>query len=895
MLPNEIIIGQFIISLDWLSNPFIKIGLFIILFFIVFIIIISITKRILRRIVSISSSFQKVVLSITVPKVLGDKDEQQQKKELKEQLAPMETLLENLGGLKAQHGWRAKLLGRTDYFSFEIVLNQQGKICFYVVVPKYLQQFTEEQIHAQFPAAQIESVNDYNIFVSQGVNKAAYLGLLKKYIFPVNTYLKSNNDFLNAILSSLTKIQAGNGAAIQIVAGSSRGEWHQYPARVASAMQQGKKLSEAIAEVGGKNIFTSIFKSVKEATQTKSQENLNQTPKTHQLSPMEQETIKALEEKTSKAGLDVNIRIVVSAQNDILAQQYLDNIINSFSQFSKYQYGNGFKAVKLNKAKKVIEDFIYRCYDSSIGYVLNTEELTTLYHFPLSTTNIPNIDWLLFKKSPPPLNISTEGLILGKNIYRDKETLIRIKQSDRRRHFYMIGKTGTGKSWAMSAMAVQDILAGRGVCLVDPHGDLIEEYILPFIPKERAEDVIYFNPADLERPLGLNLLEYDPKYPEQKTMLINEMINIMDKLYDLRQTGGPMFEQYMRNALLLIMEHPESGSTLMEVSRVLADEDFRHFKIEHSNNQIVNDFWSKQAEKAGGEAALANMVPYITSKLTQFVANDLMRPIIGQQKSAFNIRQAMDDKKILLVNLSKGKIGDINAYLLGLIIIGKILVAALSRTDLPEDKRNDFYLYIDEFQNFITESINTILAEARKYRLNLIVAHQYISQLVKDNNTQTRDAIFGNVGTIMSFRVGVEDAEFLAKEMAPVFNQYDLNNVEKYNSFIKLLIDNQSATPFNIQTISPDETASLINLPPKDMVLAEKIRQLSRLKYGRDRKVVEAEIKERSKVGGKLDLSDLLEDYDDDDDDEEENKRNIKSEKDESGEKVEKENKKEDK
>jgi len=289
----------------------------------------------------------------------------------------------------------------------------------------------------------------------------------------------------------------------------------------------------------------------------------------------------------------------------------------------------------------------------------------------------------------------------------------------------------------------------------------------------------------------------------------------------------------------LIMDHPESGSTLMEISRVLSDEDFRAMKLRHCKTQVVRDFWIKEAQKAGGEAALANMVPYITSKLTPFISNDIMRPIIGQQNSAFNVRKAMDEGKILLLNLSKGKLGDINAYLIGMILVGKILMSALSRTDMDPSKRKDFYLYIDEFQNFLTDSISSILSEARKYGLCLIVAHQYIGQLVKNNDTQIRDAIFGNVGTKCVFRVGTEDAEFLEKEFAPTFNMYDLQNVEGLHCLTRLLIDNTVSKPFKMK----------LNFAPRpgdnERELAAMIRELSRYTFGRKRELVEAEIRER--------------------------------------------------
>jgi hypothetical protein len=300
-----------------------------------------------------------------------------------------------------------------------------------------------------------------------------------------------------------------------------------------------------------------------------------------------------------------------------------------------------------------------------------------------------------------------------------------------------------------------------------------------------------------------------------------------------------MFEQYMRNAMILVMDDPSSGSTLMEIPRVLSDERFRAYKLSKCKTQVVKDFWLKEASKAGGEASLANMVPYITSKLTPFITNDIVRPIIGQQKSAINVRQAMDEGKILLLDLSKGKLGDLNAYLIGMVLVGKILMAALSRTDMAAEDRKDFYLYIDEFQNFITDSISTILSEARKYGLDLTIAHQYIGQISAKGDTAIRDAVFGNVGTMVAFRIGSEDAEFLGKEFAPVFTPFDLVNCEAYTANCKLLIDNTASRPFNMSMYAP---------PKGDPKLTAAIKQLSRLKYGRDREIVEAEIQERLRL-----------------------------------------------
>ena len=396
----------------------------------------------------------------------------------------------------------------------------------------------------------------------------------------------------------------------------------------------------------------------------------------------------------------------------------------------------------------------------------------------------------------------------------------------------MIGKTGLGKTNMFQNMIIQDIRNGHGVCYMDPNGDAVE-WILRHIPKERAEDVIIFDPSDIGRPVGMNLLEYDLNYPEQKTMVINEVISIFDKLYDLKATGGPIFEQYMRNAMLLIMESPETGSTLMEIPKVLADAEFRKKKLQLCKNQVVRDFWINEAEKAGGEAALANMVPYITSKLTQFTSNDIMRPIIGQQKSAFNFREAMDNRKIVLVTLSKGLLGEMNSMLLGMIISGKIQLAAFSRQNISERDRVPFYFYVDEFQNFTSKTFATILSEARKYALALNITNQYIDQLDEDISS----AVMGNVGTLLVWRIGSKDAEFLKSEFDPV-SVDDMVNTDKYNFYIRMNIDGATSRPFNAAAYPPEGN--------DNEQIAAAIKQLSRIRNGRDRELIEEEIRQRA-------------------------------------------------
>ena len=379
---------------------------------------------------------------------------------------------------------------------------------------------------------------------------------------------------------------------------------------------------------------------------------------------------------------------------------------------------------------------------------------------------------------------------------------------------------------------MQDIAAGKGVCYLDPNGDAAE-YILKRIPKERAKDVIYFDPSDVERPMGLNMLEY--KTDDQRDFLVQEAVQMFYKLFDPGKTGivGPQFEHWLRNAALTLMAQPEGG-TIIDIPRLFTDKEFEKKCVKNVTDPVVKAFWEKQMKKTS-DFHKSEMLNYFTSKFGRFMTNDMMRNIIGQTKSAFDFRDVMDNKKILICNLSKGKIGEINAFLLGMIIVSKIAVGAFSRQDVEEQKRIPFYLYVDEFQNFITEIFATILSESRKYKLSLNITNQYIAQL----DEKIRDAVIGNAGTLISFRVGAADAEFLVKEFEPL-KLDDMTTIDKFNFYIKMLIDGAPTRPFNALSNAPDKN--------DNEKLGQAIRKLSRLEFGRDRSSVDREIKERSKV-----------------------------------------------
>jgi len=812
------------------TNPYLLISLF----FLGLVIILLLFLNILRLFLSRNRYFAHQVFLVRLPK---EKPEDAQKEsspqKLKEEIAKGETIFAAIGGLRSRGGIISWLSGRDDHFSFEIVASH-NKISFYVVAPHRDVRYIEQQIQAYYPEAVIEEIEDYNLFSLNGYISAAYIKTNKQFVFPIKTYQKMEVDPLNSLINSLSKLNKDESLAIQYLVRSASASWHRKSRRVVKRIHQNNSVAAGLRAGTLIGLFDYILNLL---SFTKKKEGAEAPRK---LSAIEEEMLKSIEEKNLKTGLDVNIRIIANAKTKEEANRYLENIASHFTEYNNFTYGNNFSRANRDSSGRLIKDFIYRNFREKQSFLLNSEELASIFHFPLKSTETPNILWLSSKMAPAPANIPTEGITLGNNTYRGVKKEVRIKREDRRRHTYIVGKSGTGKSVLLANMIIQDIQNGEGVCVFDPNGDLIQD-VLERIPPERSEDVIIFSPGDIARPMALNLLEYDEKYPEQKSFVINEMIGILDKLYDLKATGGPMFEQYIRNAMLLVMDDPESGSTLMEIPKVLADEEFRRYKLSRCKNQTVVDFWRKEADKAGGEAALANIVPYITSKLTPFISNDMMRPIIGQQKSAFNLRDVMDRQKILLVDLPKGVIGETNAYLLGMILVGKILMAALSRTDMSPEKRKDFYLYIDEFQNFTTTSICQILSEARKYALNLIIAHQYIGQLSKNNNNEIKEAVFGNVGTMISFKIGSEDAEFLVKEFSPVFNQYDLINVDKGMALIKLLVDNSASRPFSLSTIWPI-------LGIKRPGMNEKIKALSRLKYGQNRHLVEAEISHRAQI-----------------------------------------------
>ncbi len=720
-----------------------------------------------------------------------------------------------------------------NYFTLEVgVSNTSDEVVVYAGIPNKHISLFEKQILAFYHDAKItEIADDYNIFNEEGSSAGAYANFTERAVLPIKTYDLIDHDPMNTILNVFSKLKTiGEGAAIQLVVAPAGDKFIQEFHMILDDVKGGMSIKNANDEFY--KFRSALWKASKELIfDSKKVPEENKEQYTPGRRAVDQNATEKIGNKMKSTIMKANIRVITSAPTKDRAEAILTEIESSFNQFSEAASNSFyFEKAKDKDLKNLFHDFSFRIFSHKNLLPMNLKELSSVFHFPVGIGSQPQLKEAKSGIAPAPLEMGKEGIILGVNSYRGKDTEVHMTREDRMRHFYVIGQTGTGKTNILLNMITQDIKNGDGCCYIDPHGTDIQT-ILSRIPKERINDVIYFDPAYTPRPMGLNMLEYDPKYPEQKTFVVNEMMGIFNKLFDMKVGGGAMFEQYFRNSAFLVMEDPESGSTLLEITRVLADKQFRYMKLAKCKNPIIKQFWVS-AEQTTGDQSLANFVPYISSKFDNFISNDIMRPVVLQQNSVFNFRKIMDEKKILLVNLSKGRLGDINANLIGLVLVGKIQMAALSRVDMFGQPMNDFYLYIDEFQNVTTDSISSILSEARKYRLSLNIAHQYITQLEEN----IKNAVFGNVGSMAVFRVGTEDANFLEQKFKPIFNAHDIAKLENWNAYMSMLINGQPVKPFNIKTLAPE-------VGNKEIV--DSLKELSYMKYGRDRGEVEAEIMAR--------------------------------------------------
>lgn len=679
------------------------------------------------------------------------------------------------------------------------ILGKPEEIRFYVGCHRDNVNLVEKQLASIYPGAEVVQVEEPNIFTEDGKVEFVEMVLKGKSYQPIKTYKEIPLDPLSSITSSLAKMAPGQACAIQIIVSPADSDWSK----------------------AGRDFVSSTKKSEADPEKAK-----------FKTSP---EEMQAIEAKVGKPGFLTTVRIVSVAATTPEAKANLSNIKSVFTQYASNY--NSFTSKDIKIKQGFMTDFIYR-YQSMFGNnsILNTEELATLWHMPNKTVETPHIKWVVAKLAPATGGIPTSGLYLGRSIYRGQERPIYIGEADRMRHMYVLGRTGTGKSEFLKSMILQDMKAGNGLCFLEPHGDAIEE-LLELVPPERAEDVILFDPSDAERPMGFNLLEVNSE--AEMHFVASSIINLMYKLYDPHKTGiiGPRFEHAVRNAILTVGVVP--GATFIEVVRILQSNKYVQELLPMVKDPIVKRYWTEQIAQTS-DFHKSETLDYIVSKFGRFITNKLMRNIIGQSKSSFSFREAMDNKKILLLKLAKGLLGEEDANFLGLVLIPKILSAALSRQSMDKASRNPFYFYVDEFQNFATPDFAQILSEARKYGLSLTMANQFVSQIEED----VKNAIVGNAGTMAVFRMGVPDANIMAQEFGPVFNEADLTNIPAQTVYMKTIVNNTPVPPFSMN-VWRDVAAEKASGSKQ---IAQMIKELSRLKYGRDLAEVEAEIDKRSQL-----------------------------------------------
>ena len=788
------------------------------------------SRKILREQKNYERGLKMVPLLIHLPPISEDREAGgRDVRELVDENISQAQILYGIISSTLQKGFKSKFYGQR-HFAFEIV-GTHGFVQFYVAVPVALVEVIKQAIISAYPSARLEESAEHNIFSqSGGVNGTlgGELTFKEHFAYPIATYQDLKRDVMQSILNALSTLNKEDGVGIQILLRPARPEWRKEASAIASKKRKGgdKKKGGDQAMLWGRQLLTAFVKPPEDKSDKGSDKP--------ELSSLDQSVLDAIDDKTRHPGYEALIRIVASSNIGQRAQAVLSGVVATFALFDA-PGKNGFKYTPAKDIDRFITAYILRFFpQESNKTVLNAVELATLFHFP-DQKNIPTsqLGRQESKQVDGPRNVPETGLLLGYNVFRGVKKPIRVDLEDRRRHIYAVGQTGTGKSTFLENLALQDMINGDGFAFIDPHGDTAER-LLAMVPKERTEDVVYFSPADIDYPMGLNLFEFQT--PQQKDFLIQEAINMLYKLYDPQHQGiiGPRYESWFRYAALTVMADP-AGGTFIDIPNVFQDSKYLRDKLQHVKDQTVLDFWNKEMAQTT-DYHKSEVLGWFVSKFGAFRANEMMRNIIGQTKSAFDLREIMDNKKILIVNLSKGRVGELNSKLLGMIFVMKFQAAAMSRATIPEEERKDFALYVDEFQNFSTDSFATIMSEARKYRLNLIVANQFTTQLTEE----IRDAVFGNMGTIVAYRIGTNDVDTLAKYFSPIFDADDLLRVPNFNSITRTMIGGVPTQPFSMAGLEP------LGTPNKQ--LGEALKQLSAAKYGRPKAAVEGEIFERWKT-----------------------------------------------
>lgn len=790
------------------------------------IIVFSQYKRTLREAKNYERGLKMVPMFIHLPPSSedierGGRDE----RDLTDEVLSEAQVMYNIIASTATKGFKNKIYGQR-HISFEIVA-KGGLVHYYAVVPIVLVDVIKQAVAAAYPSARLEEVTEHNIFSQAGKMSGVIGGeftLKKKFVYPIATYQETKRDAARALLNALSAATREDGVAIQFLIRPAQEGWVRASIDAAKKVKDDKSKAKGLGLGGASGMAELLWKPPESSGDKK--------PEEKQLTSLEEETVKSIEEKTRYPGYETLVRVVVSSNTTEHSQGLLKNIVAAFALFDSPS-NNGFKFNPARDIEELVTAFIFRFFPQEVNQnILNSVEMATIFHLP-DQGSIPTskVKRQMSKQVDGPTELMDKGILLGVNEYRGVKKEIRLSENDRRRHTYIIGQTGVGKSVFLENLAYQDMHDGRGFAFIDPHGDSVEQ-LLANVPKERVEDIIYFNPGDLDNPIGLNLFEWDTE--DQKDFLVQESINMLYSLYDPGHTGivGPRLEHIFRNCALLLMADP-AGGTFIDIPKLLVDEAFMKSKLKYVTDRNVLDFWTKEYPASQRSNESGEVTSWVVSKFGPFMSNTMMRNIMGQTKSGFNLRDIMDGNKILLVNLSKGKMGELNSKLLGMIFVMKFQAAAMGRAHIPEQDRKDFSLFVDEFQNFATESFETILSEARKYRLNLVLGNQFMTQLTD----KIREAIIGNVGTVISGRIGVTDAELMVKKFQPVFDAEDLTKLPNYQAIVSVMINGVPSAPFSMSLTPP--------LSQSNPQLADAMKRLSATKYGHSRAIIEQEIFKR--------------------------------------------------
>lgn len=740
----------------------------------------------------------------------------------KQELAA-EQLFASLHGILRSREELKENNGVQEHMSFEFA-SVNGQIRFYVWTPRHLRSFVESQIYSQYPTVQIRDAEEDYVAHERmhSVVHTADITLTDNEVLPIKTFQNFEVDPLAGITGTLAKLEStGEEIWVQIIVRPVADEWHKSTEKWVSGVRNGKKsliAGNGVAWLGG--LFEALWKPPEAGKDGATVKELSERDKTR---------ISEAEKKATKLGYQVKIRLVYLGEDTVSARQKMQAIVGTFKQYNSTNL-NGFKVSNSSFKKEDLAPYRQRLFGAN-GFILNIEEVASVYHLPHTNVETPNIVWASSKTAEPPakLPIITGNTAVDENIssfgltnFRGINHQFGMLRSDRSRHVYIIGQTGAGKSGLLELFALSDIFHNQGYAIIDPHGDFAVNN-MRFIPGSRMDDVVYFNPADTAYPLGFNPLEVTN--PEQKTNISSEVIGVLKRMFG--DSWGPRLEYILRYTILALLDRPTT--TMLDITRMLTDKKFRKETLEYCTDTVVLQFWNVEFASWNDKFQAEAIAP-VLNKVGAFTANPTIRNIIGQPTSTFNIRKIMDEGKILIVNLSKGLIGEDNAAILGAFLVTKIQLAAMSRSDIPNiADRRPFYLYVDEFQNFATDSFATILSEARKYALNLTVANQYISQMTDT----VRDAVFGNVGTMISFRVSADDAPILSKQFEPQFEAGDLLQMHNRNFVMNMVINGEKAPAFSARTLE---------LPPEQIDNSGRIIENTRRLYSRQRSDVQEEI-----------------------------------------------------